>query len=545
MQFRRSKLILLGIFTAILFDSALGQEKPRRIGSIDFYGYAGLNLDQIRAALPLHVNDPYPGPAETLEKITKAVTSVIGRPPTDIDPVCCNRDGNYMLFVGLPGASIKETKLNPVPTGKLQLPQEVTQLYKEAMDALIASVLDGNAREDISKGYALSTTDSRLRAKQEAVREYATKHEKLIRDVLATSNEPEQRIAAAYFLGYANQSKTQITDLVRASHDANDVVRNNATRALGVLADSNPKVAAQIPAGPFIEMLNSGSWSDRNKGGWVLESLTKGRDPKLLAQLRSEALTSLIEMARWHSAGHAYTLRVLLGRIAGIEEERLTKLASRDTADEIINALDQHADSISLEMPDKLKLLNVKTETVTFKGRKALRVLDAAPPATGDEGRLVILSNTDFQDGTIEVDLAGELGPGASDTARGFVGIAFRVAADASRFECIYLRPTNGRAEDQLRRNHSVQYISIPGFPWELLRKDFPGKYETYVDLIPGEWTRVKINVRGKGARLFVNGVEQPTFLVDELKQGQTRGAVALWIGPGTLAHFANLRISP
>ena len=544
MRFRRSKLILLWIFTVILFGSALGQEKPRRIGSIDFYGYAGLNLDQVRAALPLHVNDPYPGPAETLERITKAVTSVIGRPPTDIDPVCCNRDGNYILFVGLPGASITETKLNPVPTGKLQLPPEVIQLYKETMDASMASVLDGNAREDTSRGYALSTTDSRLRAKQEAIHEYATKHEKLIRDVLATSSEPEQRIAAAHFLGYANQSKTQLTDLVRASRDANDIVRNNATRALGVLAESSPKVAAQIPAGPFIEMLNSGSWSDRNKGGWVLESLTKSRDAKLLAQLRSEALTSLIEMARWHSSGHAYTARILLGRIAGIEEERLRKLASRDSADEIINAL-QIADSISLDVPDKLKLLNVKTETVTFKGRKALRVLDAAPPKTGDEGRLVVLSNTDFQEGTIEVDLAGELAPGASDTARGFVGIAFRVAADASRFECIYLRPTNGRAEDQLRRNHSVQYISIPGFPWELLRKEFPGKYETYVDLIPGEWTRVRIEVRGKGARLFVNGVGQPTFLVDELKQGQTRGAVALWIGPGTLAHFANLRISP
>jgi len=444
----------------------------------------------------------------------------------------------------LPGTSIKELKFNPVPTGKLQLPPEVLQLYADTMDALIASVLDGNAREDTSKGYALSTTDSRLRSKQEAVREYATKHEKLIRDVLETSSESPQRIAAAYMLGYANQSKTQIADLVRASHDSNDVVRNNSTRALGVLADSSPKIAAQIPAGPFVEMLNSGSWTDRNKGGWVLESLTKGRDPKPLAQLRSEALVSLIEMAHWRSTGHAYTPRILLGRIAGIEEERLKKLASADNADEIINAL-QPARNNSPDLFDHLKLVNVKTETVTFKDRKALRVVDVAPAGTGDEGRLVILSTIDFQDGIIEVDLAGEPGPGAPEGARGFVGIAFRVSADASRFECIYLRPTNGRAEDQVRRNHSVQYISIPGFPWQLLRKDFPGKYETYVDLIAGEWTKLRIDVRGKQARLFVNGVAQPTLIVDELKQGQTRGAVALWIGPGTLAHFANLQISP
>ena len=203
------------------------------------------------------------------------------------------------------------------------------------------------------------------------------------------------------------------------------------------------------------------------------------------------------------------------------------------------------AQTISLDAMDQLKLVNVKAEKVTFKGRKALRVSDPAAAGTGDREQLVILSKTDFQDGIIEVDLAGEPGPNADEGARGFVGIAFRVAADASRFECFYLRPTNGRAEDQLRRNHSAQYISNPGFPWHMLRKEFPGKYETYVDLVAGEWTKVKIEVRGEKARLYVNGVEQPTMLVNDLKQKQTRGAIALWIGPGTIAHFSNVRISP
>lgn len=204
-----------------------------------------------------------------------------------------------------------------------------------------------------------------------------------------------------------------------------------------------------------------------------------------------------------------------------------------------------HAQTVSLDAMDQLKLVNVKAETVNFKGRKALRVSDAAAAGTGDEGRLVILPKTDFQDGIIEVDLAGEPGPGAGEGARGFVGMAFRVAADASRFECFYLRPTNGRAEDQVRRNHSAQYISNPGFPWHLLRKEFPEKYETYVDLVAGEWTKVKIEVRGEKARLYVNGVEQPTMLVNDLKQKQSKGAIALWIGTGTVAHFANVRISP
>jgi hypothetical protein len=208
-------------------------------------------------------------------------------------------------------------------------------------------------------------------------------------------------------------------------------------------------------------------------------------------------------------------------------------------------ASDFQTQTISLDSPDQLKPVNVKIEHVTFKGRKALRVSDAAPAGLGDEGRLVVLSKTDFQDGVIEVDLAGEPGPNAGEGARGFVGVAFRVAPDQSRFECFYLRPTNGRAEDQVRRNHSVQYISVPGFPWHLLRKEFPEKYESYVDLLPAEWTRVKIDVRGEKACLYVNGVEQPTLLVNDLKQGRSKGAIALWIGTGTVAHFANVRVSP
>jgi len=202
------------------------------------------------------------------------------------------------------------------------------------------------------------------------------------------------------------------------------------------------------------------------------------------------------------------------------------------------------AQTISLDALDQLKLVNVKAEKVTFKGRKALRVSDPAAAGAGDQEQLVILSKTDFQDGIIEVDLAGEPGSNAGEGARGFVGIAFRVAADASRFECFYLRPTNGRAEDQVRRNHSAQYISNPGFPWHMLRKEFPGKYETYVDLVAGEWTKVKIEVRGDMARLYVHDAPQPVLVVNDLKQGQSQGQIALWVGTGTVAHFTNLRVS-
>jgi hypothetical protein len=103
----------------------------------------------------------------------------------------------------------------------------------------------------------------------------------------------------------------------------------------------------------------------------------------------------------------------------------------------------------------------------------------------------------------------------------------------------------NGRAEDQLQRNHSEQYVSHPEFPWNRLRQESPGVYESYVDLVPGEWTKVRIVVSGREARLFVHGADQPCLIVKDLKLGASKGAGALWIGPGTEAHFADLRVTP
>jgi len=202
-----------------------------------------------------------------------------------------------------------------------------------------------------------------------------------------------------------------------------------------------------------------------------------------------------------------------------------------------------YAETVPLDVA-KLKPTQVKVEAVTFKGRKAVRITDTAPQTAGDAGRIALVPGMTLLDGTIELELTGDVMPGVGPGARGFVGLVFRAKPDLSQFECFYLRPTNPRSDDQVRRNHSAQYISNPGFPWQLLRDKFPEKYETYVDLQPGEWTKVKVVVKGDHARLFVHDSAQPTLLVNDLKQPVASGLVGLWIGPGTVAHFDNLRLT-
>lgn len=202
--------------------------------------------------------------------------------------------------------------------------------------------------------------------------------------------------------------------------------------------------------------------------------------------------------------------------------------------------------TLPLEPISKLKLHHVAATVEMYQGRKSVRLVDPEPRGNLPEGiRFAVIEGTDFENGTIEADVAGDALPGMPETIRGFTGIAFRMSPDGGRYEAFYLRPKNGRAEDQLQRNHSAQYISFPEFPWFRLRKETPGQYESYVDLVPGAWTPIKIVVEGDKARLYVHGASQPTLIVNGLKHGRTRGAIALWISIGVVGHFANLRVTP
>ena len=197
-----------------------------------------------------------------------------------------------------------------------------------------------------------------------------------------------------------------------------------------------------------------------------------------------------------------------------------------------------------LESAQGLRLVNVTAEPATLQGKKGLRL--AAVPGQGAVETLARIEGVTFSSGTIEAEIAGVPAPDAPEGARGFVGIAFRLQDDGKTYDAFYLRPTNGRAEDQERRNHSAQYIAHPDWPWFRLRKETPSRYEAYVDLVPGEWTKVRIEVRSERARLYINGNPQPTLIVNDVKSGASgKGAVALWLDTGTIAHFRNLTISP
>jgi hypothetical protein len=209
----------------------------------------------------------------------------------------------------------------------------------------------------------------------------------------------------------------------------------------------------------------------------------------------------------------------------------------------MIYANDLQSQSIQFEK-NKLQPLNVSMSVEKMGSKQVVKVIKNDSVKAADQPTYVRITNVDFKNGTIEVNVLSRLLPNAPELARGFIGIAFRIDENNSAFESIYIRPTNGRADDQLRRNHAIQYFSYPGYDFDKLRKDAPGQYESYADMGLNEWIKLKIVVKGSQAKLFLNNNKQPSLIVNDLKLGENAtGAIGLWVDVGTEGYFSGLKI--
>ena len=188
--------------------------------------------------------------------------------------------------------------------------------------------------------------------------------------------------------------------------------------------------------------------------------------------------------------------------------------------------------------------VNTFINPVEIEGNETIRVTKDPKITEVDEATFAKLIDSEFKNGIIEVNVLSKLLEDAPDFARGFIGIAFRIGESNAKFECIYIRPTNGRAEEQLRRNRSTQYFSYPDFKFDRLRNESPGIYESYADMGLNEWISIKIEVQDEKAKLYLNKGEHPVLVVNDLKHGANAcGGVGLWVDVGTEGYFADLTV--
>jgi hypothetical protein len=201
------------------------------------------------------------------------------------------------------------------------------------------------------------------------------------------------------------------------------------------------------------------------------------------------------------------------------------------------------------------ELHNVTGSIIKFQGSNVLKIerdLNAIPfdsnniEKTVDEAHYAKLFNLDdFENGTIEVMMYSQLQhPAPYSGVAGFIGMFFRVKEGDSAFEAIYVRPKVGRVSNQLFRNHAVQYISYPHYKFDTLRKIAPFRYEGSAPVALNEWIKMRIEVNGETAELFINDAKYSTFIVDKLLGSNKKGGIGLYVDIGTIGYFRNLKVT-
>jgi hypothetical protein len=334
MDLRRT---LLGLVLAI---APLGAQ-DLRVDVIDFYGLRKISESQIRKTLGVREGDRLPpskGDAEAkLDQLSGVVES-------HLEAVCCD-DGQTILYVGIEERGAPHFDLREPPEGDADLPGEIVSTYRRFLEAADAASRRGSTGEDLTHGHPLMA-DPAARAIQEMFPALTDQYLEQIRATLRSSGDEAQRAMAAYVLVYATRKSGIVNDLQFALKDADAGVRNNAARSLGalsVLAKLDPTSEVHISPTWFIEMLNSLSWSDRNRALKALQTLTDSRDPVVLNQLRMRALDALIDGARWKTLSHALPAFVLLGRVAGMTEPEIQAAWTRGDREPVIAAAKKKA----------------------------------------------------------------------------------------------------------------------------------------------------------------------------------------------------------
>ncbi len=161
--------------------------------------------------------------------------------------------------------------------------------------------------------------------------------------------------------------------------------------------------------------------------------------------------------------------------------------------------------------------------------------------ATFEQGTIHINSNGEtsvmwikdfsFATGIVEMDIKGD---------EDYLGLAFH-GTDNQTYDAIYFRPFNFKRPE--RQGNAIQYIDKPHNEWDVLRKQFPGKYENTISPTPdaGTWFHAKFVIGTSEVKVYINGSETETFSIQKINH-RKEGMLGLWVDVND-GYFKNLVI--
>jgi hypothetical protein len=316
------RILITLLLLLLCLEHVLSQ--TTQVGIIDYYGPRPVNA-KFEGCLPFKVNDTIRFLDDSISYVTakrKILDCILEKPfikQADITFICCDAmEGKWMAFIGTSDKPKTHNNKNS-KTMDLRLPAELSKSYDSLSNLLLVGIQSGESSEDDSEGHAIFAYPP-CRKIQRRFIVYAANYLETLRKVIKSSKHSQERAAAATIIAYYHDKRAIVNDLLTAVKDEDEGVRNDGIRALGIIlnyAQQRPNLKISIQPDPFISLMNSISWTDRNKSVGMLLTMSEQRDKAFLEQLKKEILESLVDMAKWKSEGHAMAGYIILGRLAG------------------------------------------------------------------------------------------------------------------------------------------------------------------------------------------------------------------------------------
>lgn len=327
------------LLCAPLLFAVTGTDLTPHIGAIEIYGVRKVPIQKIEKALGVRTGDILPSREDAEDRINKVNNVLVSR----VEAACCTGH-DMILYVGVEERDAPHMEFHPDPSGDVKLAPGLLADYRRFLDEVEDSIRAKNADEDLTHGYSLMA-DPDCRRIQTAFIPVVAADLPNIANVVRQSADPEQRAAAAYLLQYAPRAPRTTPVMIDAVQwslqDDDDSVRNSAMstlRAIMIGARLHPDQEVHIEPTWLVALMNSVVWSDRFHASQALATLTETPNPQTLDLIRSRALPSVLEMARWHDLKHALPAFLLAGRLAGMDEAQIKQAWTNEDRESVIQA---------------------------------------------------------------------------------------------------------------------------------------------------------------------------------------------------------------
>lgn len=185
----------------------------------------------------------------------------------------------------------------PVPKGEFRDPDGILKAWSDYETAALDLVEAGQLIPETEKCPAFHCPfghkHDKLKKYEKIFVEGSKKHFEKLVEIQAGDQRPEYRAAATYVLAYHPDGKKVVSQMVERVRDPDELVRNNALRVLGEIAEFHPELV--IPTAPIVEALSFPRASDRSKAVFVAHMLTLNSQSARTEMLKL-AVPSLLEL---------------------------------------------------------------------------------------------------------------------------------------------------------------------------------------------------------------------------------------------------------